>query len=191
MHFTVLSTSLSPHSRSRKLASLSAEALKAQGHAVTRLDLHDLPLPAFDDDQASAHPNVLPYREAILNADGVLLALPVYNWATGSGAKNLIELTGSHSPQRGLSAVWFDKVVTFLVAGGLLHSYTAHFPLALGLMTDFKCVVNPYHVYTTGDDWDGDELNGACSARLGRTLLVATQLAERLKDRTYRSAWEV
>ena len=191
MQFTVLSTSLSPQSRSRRLAHLSAAALEAQGHPVTALDLLALPLPAFDDDQTYGHPNVVPYREAILNADGVLLALPVYNWATGSGAKNLIELTGSHSPQRGLSAVWFDKVVTFLVAGGLPHSYTAHHPLALGLMTDFKCIVNPYHVYATGDDWDGDALRPVCAARLDRTLSVATELAERLKGRAYRSTWEV
>ncbi|GGQ98556.1 NADPH-dependent FMN reductase [Deinococcus ruber] len=191
MQFTVFSTSLSPNSRSRRLAHLSAQALEAQGHTVTVLDLRALPLPAFDDDQAYHHPNVAPYREAIATADGVLLALPVYNWATGSGAKNLIELTGSHSPERGLSAVWFDRVVTFLVAGGLPHSYTAHHPLALGLMTDFKCIVNPYHVYATGDDWDGNDLRPLCAVRLGRTLSVATELAEHLKERSYRSTWEI
>ena len=131
------------------------------------------------------------YRQAIEQADGVLLALPVYNWATGSGAKNLIELTGSHSPTRGLSAVWFDKVVTFLVAGGLLHSYTAHHPLALGLMTDFKCVLNPYHVYAMGEDWEGDALKPPTEARLEKTLAVAVELSEKLRVREYRSTWEM
>lgn len=42
--------------------------------------------------------------------------------------------------------IWFNKIMTFLVAGSLMHSYTAHHPLAPGLLTDFKCVLNPYHV---------------------------------------------
>jgi len=191
VNFTVLSTSLSPHSRSRMLARLAAERLTAQGHQVTLLDLRETPLPAFDDDATYPHPNVQLYRRAIEEADGVLLALPVYNWATGSGAKNLIELTGSHSPTRNLSAVWFDKVVTFLVAGGLLHSYTAHHPLALGLMTDFKCVLNPYHVYAVGEDWDGDVLRPPVAARLEKTLAVAAELSAKLTGRDYRSTWEM
>ncbi|WP_420596374.1 NADPH-dependent FMN reductase [Deinococcus sp.] len=191
LNFTVLSTSLSPGSRSRALAHLAAERLTAQGHQVTRLDLRDTPLPAFDDDQTYGHPNVQLYRRAIDAADGVLLALPVYNWATGSGAKNLIELTGSHSTTRNLTAVWFDKPVTFLVAGGLMHSYAAHHPLALGLMTDFKCLVNPYHVYAVGEDWDGETLGPPIAARLDKTLNVAIELAQKLDGRTYRSTWEM
>ena len=191
MKFTVLSTSLSPHSRSRALAHLAAERLQAAGHHVTLLDLRDTPLPAFDDDQTYAHPNVQLYRRAIEEADSVLLALPVYNWATGSGAKNLIELTGSHSTTRNLSAVWFDKTVTFLVAGGLTHSYAAHHPLALGLMTDFKCIINPYHVYAVGEDWQGDTLTPLLAARLDKTLAVAAELSARLQDRVYKSTWEM
>nr|WP_306468249.1 NADPH-dependent FMN reductase [Deinococcus alpinitundrae] len=161
------------------LARLAAERLSAQGHHITLLDLRDTPLPAFNDDQTYQHPNVQLYRQAIEQADGVLLALPVYNWATGSGAKNLIELTGSHSTTRGLSAVWFDKIVTFLVAGGLMHSYVSHHPLAMGLMTDFKCLLNPYHVYAIGEDWEGDTLKPPVEARLDKTLAVALELSER------------
>lgn len=100
MNFTVLSTSLSPHSRSRRLAQLAAERLRQQGHQVTLLDLRDTPLPAFDDDATYAHPNLQIYCQAIERADGVILALPVYNWDTGSGAKNLIELTPDHTAPR-------------------------------------------------------------------------------------------
>ncbi|GAA4015146.1 NADPH-dependent FMN reductase [Deinococcus rubellus] len=191
MKFTVLSTSLSPQSRSRMLAYLAAERLTTQGHQVTLLDLRSTPLPAFDDDATYQHPNVQLYRQAIGQADGVVLALPVYNWATGSGAKNLIELTGSHSTTRGLSAVWFDKVVTFLVAGGLMHSYVSHHPLALGLITDFKCILNPYHVYAIGEDWEGDTLRPPVDARLNKTLAVAAELSETLQGREYRSTWEM
>ncbi|WP_293910741.1 NADPH-dependent FMN reductase [Deinococcus sp.] len=191
MNFTILSTSLSQGSRSRVLARLASERLTDLGHTVTLLDLRDSPLPAFDDDAVYTHPAVQPYRDAILNADGVLIALPVYNWATGSGAKNLIELTGSHSTTRGLSAVWFDKVVTFLVAGGLMHSYVAHHPLAVGLMTDFKCILNPYHVYAIGTDWEGDELISPVRERLDKTLDVAVDLSEKLRERTYTSTWEM
>lgn len=99
-----------------------------------------------------------------------MLAAPVYNWSIGSAAKNLIEITGSTDPLRSLTSPWFDQFVTFVVAGGLPQSYTAHTSLAASLMLDFKCVINPYHAYTTGQDWVEDRLGEEASERLDRTL---------------------
>ncbi|MCP2015729.1 FMN reductase [Deinococcus sp. HSC-46F16] len=192
MKFAVLSTSLDPQSRSRWMAGLAAEQLRAEGHEVTLLDLRETPLPPFDNDTCYAHPHAEVYHRAIREADGVFLAVPVYNWGLGSGAKALVELTGSTDPERGLHGAWFDQPVTFLVSGGLAHGYLSHGAFAFGLMTDFRCVVNPHFVYTTGADWAEDGVPGEWLVeRLTRTVERAVDLSQRLRGRPYRSVWEV
>lgn len=192
MKFAVLSTSLDPQSRSRWMAGLAAEQLRAGGHEVILLDLRGTPLPPFDNAECYAHPNAEVYHRAIREADGVFLAVPVYNWGLGSGAKALVELTGSTDPDRGLYGAWFDQPVTFLVSGGLAHGYLSHGAFAFGLMTDFRCVVNPHFVYATGADWVEDGVPGEWLAgRLARTVDRAVDLSQRLRGRPYRSVWEV
>ncbi|SMB92763.1 FMN reductase [Deinococcus hopiensis KR-140] len=190
--FTVLSTSLDPESRSRWMAGLATSQLQAAGHTVTALDLRDTLLPPFDNDTCYAHPNAGLYHRAVAGADGIFLAVPVYNWGIGAGAKNLVELTGSTDPERGLHGAWFDQPVTFLVSGGLNHGYLSHGAFAFGLMVDFRCVVNPHFAYATSAEWTADGVPGEWLAeRLTRTVDRAVDLSQRLKGRPYRSVWEV
>lgn len=196
MKFTVIATSLDPESRSAWMCALAARQLTALGHDVTFLDLRTAPLPPFDNVQGHGgcyeHPNFSVYHRAIREADGVLLGVPVYNWGVGSGAKALVELTGSSDETRGLHGAWFDQPVTFLVSGGLDHGYLSHGAFALGLMFDFKCVINPHFVYATSAHWDAPEVPGKwLAARLGRTVERAVDLSERLKGRPYQSFWEI
>ena len=163
--------------------------MSSAGHNVTLVDLRTSPLPAFDDHRVYEDENVLALNQIIRTASGVLLAVPIYNWALSSAAKNLIEATGSNDESRRLVSPWFDQLVTFLVSGGLPHSYTAHTSMATSLMLDFKCVINLYHVYTTGRDWTGSTLGD--TARLEKTLQIKVELAEKLRNRTYGSRWEV
>lgn len=196
MKFTVIATSLDPESRSAWMCALAARQLRQAGHQVTHLDLRATPLPPFDNVQGPGgcyeHPNAGQYHRAIAEADGVLLGVPVYNWGIGSGARTLVELTGSSDDMRGLHGAWFDKPVTFLVSGGLDHGYLSHGSFALGLMYDFKCVLNPHFVYATSAHWDAPEVPGEwLAARLERTVERAADLSARLKDRPYRSVWEI
>lgn len=89
-------------------------------------------LPAFDNAQAHDHRGVIGLKRAIVRADAVVIAAPVYNWSLGSATKNMVETTGATS-ENGRKAAWFDKFVTFLCAGGLPHSYTAYAGLALSM----------------------------------------------------------
>ncbi|GAA0522084.1 NADPH-dependent FMN reductase [Deinococcus depolymerans] len=196
MKFTVLSTSLDPESRSAWLCALAAAQLRAQGHEVTFLDLRTDPLPPFDNVQGPggcyAHPNAARYHAAVAGADGVFLGVPVYNWGLGSGARALVELTGSSDAARGLHGAWFDKPVTFLVSGGLDHGYLSHGAFAFGLMVDFRCVVNPHFVYATSAHWDAPEVPGEwLRARLSRTVDRGVDLSARLSGRDYASVWEL
>lgn len=192
LNFTVISTSMNPESRSASLCALAAQQLQEAGHAVTALDLRREALPPFDHDLCYAHPQAEMYHRAIREADGVFLGAPVYNWAVGAGAKNLVELTGSTDPERGLHGAWFDRPVTFLVSGGLEHGYLSHGAFAFGLMVDFRCVVNPHFVYATSEHWEAPGVPGPwLSERLARTVERGVDLSARLRGRTYRSVWEL
>jgi NAD(P)H-dependent FMN reductase len=189
--FAVIASSLNPDSRSYSLAEEAQKRLLASGFSVTLVDLRKLPLPAFDDSLIYADENLRYINEVIRNARGVILAVPVYNWAVGSAAKNLIEATGSTDYKRGLNSSWFDQIVTFLVSGGVPQSYTAHMSVVSSLMLDFKCVVNPYHVFATSRDWNGTQFSKEVIDRLEKTLQVAIELSEALRSRVYKSGWEI
>jgi len=187
----VFSCSLDPDSRSRLLAGMSAELLNEAGHDTTLVDLSELELPPFDNDSVFNSSVFQDLHEIVRASDGVVLAFPVYNWSPSSTVKSLIEATGA-TGEKGQVAAWFDKVVTFVCAAGLPHSYMATGALAQSMMYDFKCVLNPYGAYIADRDWETpNELNPDRKSRLEKTMTVHAELAGLLRNRSYRSDWEV
>jgi FMN reductase len=192
MKVTILSCSLDPSSKSRILAEASRAWLVEKGHNVSLLDLRELPLPDFDNATVFRHPNYTVLRNTVLEADSVIIASPVYNWSLSSTLKKVIEATGCHDPGSGITSAWFDKIVTFLCAGGVYHSYMAYAPVANSLMMDFKCIINPHVVYAVGGDFDSENtIEPKIVARLDKVMRVMVELTERLANREYRSQWEV
>ncbi|AJT42313.1 NADPH-dependent FMN reductase [Psychromicrobium lacuslunae] len=186
----VISTSLDPQSRSRRLADLAAQQFRQLGHHSELIDLSELKLGFFDNHEIFTSQQYQTLHEVVSSADAIAIAAPVYNWSLGASAKNFIEATGATDSDR--KAAWFDKVVTFLCAGGLPHSYMAFTELAASMMLDFKCVINPYMVYTTERDWqESGDLTPERAARLAKTSVVHAELAERLSSRSYSSDWEI
>jgi len=113
------------------------------------LDLKDLDLPICDADKCYGMPAAQKLNQTIENADGILIAAPVYNYDVAAAAKNMIELTGSS---------WEDKIVGFLCAAGGTSSYMAVMAYANSLMLDFRTVIIPRFVYATGDAFGGDQI---------------------------------
>ncbi|MBT8163042.1 MULTISPECIES: NADPH-dependent FMN reductase [Arthrobacter] len=187
----VFSCSLDPSSRSRALAHISSDLLKAAGHDAPVLDLAYLELPPFDNDRVFDSPVFRDLHQIVQASDGVILAFPIYNWAPSSTVKSFIEATGA-TGDKGQTAAWFDKVVTFVCAAGLTHSYMATGILAQSMMYDFKCVLNPYTAYIADRDWETQiELTADRKTRLEKTVTVHAELATLLRNRSYRSDWEV
>ena len=187
----VVSTSLDTGSKSALLAAQAQAELEREGATAYLLDLRRLQLPSFDNGSAFDGDAFERVHSLVDEADSVVIAMPIYNWGPGSSAKNFIELTGA-TGENGHRAAWFDKVVTFLCAGGLPHSYMAYSQLASSMMLDFKCIVNPYMVYATDRDLNADgEFSESVSTRLTKTMAVHTELRDLLRDRIYRSAWEI
>jgi len=145
----VISTSGNPDSNSRRMGRVALEHLKKQKADCDWIDISTLDLPMCDADKCYLNAAAVKLNKAIEEADGIIVATPVYNFDVAAAAKNMLELTGSS---------WEDKVVGFLCAAGGSNSYMAVMAFANSLMLDFRSVIIPRFVYATSDAFDGDEM---------------------------------
>lgn len=143
--YLVISTSLKSQSRSRVLATRIAADLEHEGQSVEFLDLRGAGLPWCDGDRCYQDAAISPVATLIRDAEGIILATPIYNFDVNAAAKNLVELTGK---------AWTNKVVGFVCAAGGRMSYMSVMGLANSLMLDFRSLVLPQFVFATGEDFD-------------------------------------
>ncbi|MGE9291903.1 MAG: NADPH-dependent FMN reductase [Puniceicoccales bacterium] len=167
MRYLIVSCSLREKSRSRVMAELARQDLEDGGAEVDWLDLSSHPLPFCDGGAAYGDARVEPVAAKVREADGILLAGPIYNYDFNAAAKNLVEMTGS--------GCWAGKVVGFIAAAGGSSSYMSVLPLANSLMIDFRCVIIPRFVYTDGAAFgeSGELVNPEVRDRIRR---LATEL---------------
>jgi len=149
MNHLIISCSLSPKSRSAVLAEHLTEAINASADSAELVDLRKLELPFCDAGACYGHPNVSKLKEQITAAASVTIGVPIYNYDVGGATRNLIALTGD---------VWTNKVVGFVCAAGGQGSHMAVMGLANSLMLDFRCMIVPRFVYTTGQAFTEAEL---------------------------------
>lgn len=147
--YLVVSTSGNPDSNSRRMGRIAFKHLEKAKVSSAWLDISELNLPLCDADACYTQPGAKKVSKAIEEADGILIATPVYNYDVSAAAKNLVELTGS---------AWEDKVVGFLCAAGGMSSYMSVMAFANSLMLDFRTVIIPRFVYATGRSFEGDDL---------------------------------
>jgi len=174
MKVLILSTSLNPRSKSHALAIRASEVAAAAGADTSLVELGTLDLPMCGAADSFDHPEAVALMERIKEADGVLIATPVYNYDVNAACKNAVELTGKG---------WKDKVVGFMCVAGGQSSYMSIMGLANSLMFDFRCVIVPRFVYATGtafrdnklvDDDVEKRVDGLCAElmRLASALAV-------------------
>ena len=150
MDYLVISSSLNPQSRSRLLARRAFKILEQMKVPIEWLDLAEYSIPLCDGNSAYENFQVKELRDKIHHATGILLAVPIYNYYANAVAKNLIELTGE---------AWSNKVVGFLCAAGGKGSYMSVMSLANSLMLDFRCLIIPRFVYSTGEAFEGGKVS--------------------------------
>ena len=119
---------------------------------VEFFDLQDSPLPMCDGDKCYDLPEVLEFREKIKNAEGIIIATPIYNFNVSSGTKNIVELGGR---------MLYDKIFGFMCAAGGRNGYMSVMSLANSLMLDFRCYIIPKFVYTTKKDFDDKKISNS------------------------------
>ena len=147
MTYLIISTSLRLGSRSQIMAKHLEKSFGKE--EVKFFDLQETPLPMCDGDKCYDLPEVLDFREKIKEADGIIMAIPVYNFNVSSGAKNIVELGGR---------MLYDKTFGFLCAAGGRNSYMSVMSLANSLMLDFRCYIIPKFVFATKNDFEEDKI---------------------------------
>ncbi len=164
--YLIIASSKREQSNSRLLAEAALQAVQSLGHEVELIHLKEYPLPFCDGESAYSDPNVAILAEKIEQAQGVLLACPIYNYGINSMLKNLIELTSQN---------WQEKVVGFLCAAGGMNSYMSIMGTASSMMLSFRCLILPKFVYATDESFDGNRINDAeveqRIAELARSLI--------------------
>ena len=153
----VVTTSLNPQSKSRILARKTADVLEEEGAEVDWVDLQEHPLPFCDGNNSNKTPEALALRKKVEEADGILLAAPIYNYDVNAAAKNFVELTGR---------AWTQKVVAIAVAAGGQRSGMSPMGLVNSLMLDFRCIVLPRFVYASRSEFEGLVPNPATVERV-------------------------
>jgi FMN reductase len=147
--YLVVSTSGNPDSNSRRMGRLAFGHLEKAKVQCAWLDISELDVPLCDADACYTQPAAQKLSKAVEAADGILISTPVYNYDVSAAAKNMVELTGS---------AWEEKVVGFLCAAGGMNSYMSVMAFANSLMLDFRSIIIPRFVYTTGRAFEGDQL---------------------------------
>ena len=110
MKFLAFAASHRTHSLNRKLVGLAAAQLRTQGAEVDLVEYNELDMPLYNDE--SYAPGAFP-KEAFLlaerakNADGIIMAMPEYNWSYPGSLKNIIDWTSRlpDAPLKGKTAL--------------------------------------------------------------------------------------
>ena len=126
-----------------------AKALSKNLNEVEFFDLQKNPLPMCDGDKCYDLPEVIEFRKKVEGAEGIIMAIPIYNYNVSSGAKNIIELGGR---------MLYDKVFGFICAAGGKSSYMSVMSFASSLMIDYRCFIIPKFVYALKSDFNENEI---------------------------------
>ena len=164
----IVSTSLNPVSKSRRLAEIARESALCRGLEVDLIDLQVFPLPLCDGAAAYSHPNVALIQEKVKKAHAVIIAAPIYNFTVGASCKNFIELLGNELK---------GKVASIMTSSGSIVSYLAPSSLILSLLLDLRCHIVPQIVMADASSFDneGALTNPEMKERIGK-LVEATHL---------------
>ena len=174
MSILVISTSLNPGSRSRVMARQSVADLQAAGVQTDWLDLQETPLRMCDGGAAYGDPALPGVKQQIINATGIIMAVPIYTFDVNAAAKNLIEMTGRDC--------WTEHVVGFICAAGGQGSYMSVMQLANSLMLDFRTFIVPRFVYATKEATEGDlVVDGDVKQRITQLSMEVVKVSTALR----------
>ncbi|NBD15123.1 MAG: NADPH-dependent oxidoreductase [Cyanobacteria bacterium] len=176
MSYLIIGASLNPDSHSQVLAEQAQQLLQARGKEAQWLDLREIRLPMCDGSRAYGDPVLPPLSQAVAEAEGILVATPIYNYDVNAAIKNFLELTGKS---------WQEKTVGFLCAAGGQGSYMSVIPFANSLMLDFRCLIIPRFVYATGDAFlEGRLVDETIKTRLAELVDRLVEVTTALNGQT-------
>ncbi len=177
MNYLIIGASLNPNSHSQVLAEQAQQLFQVHGKPAQWLDLREVTLPMCDGSAAYNNPNLPPVAEMVSQAQGILVATPIYNYDVNANIKNFLELTGKS---------WQGKTVGFLCAAGGKGSYMSVMPFANSLMLDFRCLIIPRFVYATSEAFfEGKLVDNTIKTRLAEIVEQLVEVTEALNHVDY------
>ena len=173
MNVLILGCSLNPDSTSQILARDAATVFGSLGVNANVIDLREHALPVCDGETTDSNTEMI--AAAVRAADAVVFAVPIYNYDVNAAAKNAVEHVGS---------AFEGKLVAFLCSAGGSASYMSIMSLANSLMLDFRCLVVPRFVYSTGECFrDGKIVSSDVAARLRKLCEEVVRLGRALASK--------
>jgi len=183
----VISCSLNPESNGALIANYVFNLLKSQGQKINLLDLRNYKLPIANGHDQSAYQDaqVKEIHDKILEADGIILIAPIYNFGVGATGKNLIELTG-HPYKDVLSGkAWKHKPLGFIGVSGSPASLMAPLSFLNSMMLDFKTHIIPSFVMLSRDDFkDKNEFSADIKTKVEKLTQDVIRFAKVLSKNT-------
>ena len=173
MNVLILGCSLNPDSNSQILARDAAAIFQSLGVTANVIDLRERALPVCDGETGDGNADAI--ADAVRAADAVVFAVPIYNYDVNAAAKNVVEHVGS---------AFEGRLVAFLCSAGGSASYMSIMSLANSLMLDFRCLVVPRFVYSTGECFhDGKIVSRDVAARVRKLCDEVVRLGRALSGR--------
>ena len=174
MGYLIISCSLNPKSRSRVLARNAQNYLEDIKEKTMWIDLAQIDFPMCDGNSVYSLPMVDEMRKLVNDAEGILMACPIYNYDLSAAAKNFVELTGG---------TWQEKVVGFLCAAGGDNSYMSPMSFANSLMLDFRCIVIPSFVYASPRSFsENNDITPEIRERIKELVNKLVRISRALKE---------
>lgn len=99
MKFMVFAASHRPESLNLKLAKLAAQNLGSANVEVDFADYSEFDMEIYNDTLADNQPqSTLSFAKRAVSADGIIIAMPEYNWSFPGSLKNIIDWTSLIKP---------------------------------------------------------------------------------------------
>jgi len=170
LHVLAISGSLRKGSYNTALLRAAAD-IAPQSMKIDILPLGDLPLFDADVETAGNPKPVQLFRNAVADADALLLATPEYNWSTSGALKNAIDWAS----RGGSAAPLNSKPTAILGAGGRFGTLRAqmHLREILG-HNQVRLVANPQVLVSAASekfDTDGDLVHERTVDQIRRLLV--------------------
>ena len=145
-------------SYNKLLVKVAAAGARAAGAEVTYVDLHDLPLPLFDEDLEAKEgipENARKLKELMVAHDGFLIASPEYNSSVTAVLKNAIDWVSRPAPGEPGLVAFTDKVAVIMSTSpgglgglrGLVHLRSILGNINVFVLPDQKAIPQAFGVF--------------------------------------------
>ncbi len=145
-------------SYNKLLVKVAAAGARAAGAEVTYVDLHDLPMPLFDEDLEAKEgmpENARKLKELMVAHDGFLIASPEYNSSVTPVLKNAIDWVSRPAPGEPGLVAFTDKVAVIMSASpgglgglrGLVHLRSILGNINVFVLPDQKAIPQAFAVF--------------------------------------------